>query len=613
MNRIRKTDKQPSKIETYADLIINYLVQLDVDYLFGVPGGAIEPLYNALGRHMKNQNYQPNMQQNNISPIRQPRSRRGIQPIVARHEAAAAFMADGYTRETGKLGVCCATTGPGATNLLTGVASAYADRVPMLVITPQTALPDFGRMGLQESSSDAIDIVGMFEHCTRYNTLVSHPDQLEGKLYSAFINAYRYPQGPVHLSIPMDILNTPVNKKSKNYPVAHLFRQSETVDENAYTALYDAIRKSKRTIIFVGGGCKNAIGNITKFATIINADIVSTPAGKRLIDAYNPRYRGVFGFAGHQSAMDTVMHKGVDLILAIGTSLDEISTSGWDESLLNNKLAHIVQTAEDFARSPMAGLHVLGNIRFIFKNLNNDLQVLKKNPPLQSVPKTEPEENKEKQPYLPRGVTFQCIEKCHSNAIPLKPQRVMKELAQKFPTGSRYITDAGNSWAWVTHYLMDSAIDTQRVGFGFGSMGWAIGAAVGTALANREQTTVCITGDGSYLMSGQEITVAVSEQLPMVFIVLNDQALGMVKHGQRLTGAEQICYNLPPVDFAMMAKAVGANGITIKTPDDFEKLDMEQILTDNRPTLLDIYIDPEEIPPMGSRAKTLKNSGNSKH
>lgn len=604
MDNIKTISSQTEKpvVTTYADLIINYLIQLDVDYLFGVPGGAIEPLYNALGRHLREQNKRPSTTDSEIIiPVRKRRDSKGIRPIVARHEAAAAFMADGYARETGKLGVCCATTGPGATNLITGVASAYADRVPMLVITPQTALPDFGKMGLQESSSDAIDIVGMFEHCTCYNSLISHPAQLEGKLYTALINAHRHPQGPVHLSIPMDILDAPITH-SKSYPVAHLFRQLETVDEGAYSALVQTIIKSKRIVLFIGGGSKNAVPHIKQLADMVDAEIVTTPSGKCWISAYNPRYRGVFGFAGHQSAMACIMHKDVDLIIAVGTRLGELSTCGWNESLLNKKLVHLSQIPEDFARSPMAGLHVLGNVGYIFKNICNDPLIQK----MASHNSIDPnQQSPQEMCYLPKNLTFQTVSKCDSDSVPLKPQRVMKELIKIFPQETRYVADAGNTWAWVTHYLMDREIDTQRVGFGFASMGWAIGAAVGTALGNREDLTVCITGDGSYLMSGQEITVAVSEKLPMIFIVLNDQALGMVKHGQRLAGAEQLCYQLPPVDFAMMAKSVGANGITIKTPDDFTQINIDTIRASGKPWLLDIHIDPEEVPPIGARIEVL--------
>ncbi|MCK4690724.1 MAG: thiamine pyrophosphate-binding protein, partial [Desulfuromonadales bacterium] len=170
-----------------ADLLVEQLEQIGVEYIFGVPGGAIEPLYNAMARSSR---------------------KGGLRPIVARHESGAAFMADGYARETGKLGVCCSTTGPGATNLITGVASAYTDHIPLLVITAQTRLPDFSMGAFQESSADVTDILGMFEHCTRYNTIVTHADQLEKKLAAAFVTALQPPKGPAHLSVPVDLLRS---------------------------------------------------------------------------------------------------------------------------------------------------------------------------------------------------------------------------------------------------------------------------------------------------------------------------------------------------------------------------------------------------------------------
>jgi len=193
-----------------ADLIIEYLKTLEIDYIFGVPGGAIEPLYNALARGAKHG-----------SP----------KVIVARHETGAAFMAEGYARETGKLGVCCATTGPGSTNLLTGVASAYADNVPMLVITAQTPLPKFGRNALQESSCTAIDTVGIFRHCTRYSTLISHTEQMQTKLIAAIMAANRTPNGPVHISIPSDILRQPITSNTE-IKVGRLVQEFTLTDNN---------------------------------------------------------------------------------------------------------------------------------------------------------------------------------------------------------------------------------------------------------------------------------------------------------------------------------------------------------------------------------------------
>lgn len=181
----------------------------------------------------------------------------------------------------------------------------------------------------------------------------------------------------------------------------------------------------------------------------------------------------------------------------------------------------------------------------------------------------------------------------------------MNELARRFPENTRFIIDAGNSWAWATHYLFPRSSGLYRVGMGFGSMAWGIGAAVGTAIGCPGSPVVCLTGDGSFMMSSMELSVAVAEQLPVIFVVLNDQALGMVKHGQRMGGGEPIAFELPPVDFALLARSLGARGISVRTLEDLENLDIEKICTTPGPTLLDVYIDPEEVPPMGSRMKTL--------
>ncbi len=598
----------PAQPFTYADLIVSYLVQIDVEYIFGIPGGGIEPLYNALARHLRRpeQCATRRLAVNSLLPVRQRDAKPHIKPVIARHEAGAAFMADGYARETGRLGVCCATTGPGATNLITGVASAYADRIPMLVITPQTALPFFGKGGFQESSSDAVDIVGMFEHCTQYNGMVSHPDQLEGKLYTAFLNAFRRPRGPVHLSIPMDILNAPVKGGSRRYQVAQLFRQPRSMDDDAYRALVGALGRSKKQVLFLGGGSRHAIDMITAYAESTGTPMVTTPAGKGWVNAYHPLYRGVFGFAGHPSAYETLADDEVDLVLAVGTALGELSTSGWNERLMSSRLVHISASPEDFARTPMACLHLSGDIKTIFAHLHKDRMVNSVDRNSATSPTAGRGFRRESDAYLPMQVRVYEPEAVADESSPLKPQRLMSELAQRFPRDTRYVVDTGNAFSWVTHYLFLDNVGVQRSSFSFGAMGWAIGAAVGTALGKREHPVVCITGDGSYLMSGQELTVAVAEGLAVIFVVLNDQALGMVKHGQRLGGAEAIGYDLPPVDFAMMARSMGAPGYTIRTVDDLARLDIDTLCQRGGPALLDVYIDPEAVPPLGARVNTLK-------
>jgi len=570
--------------EDLADLLVEHLEKIGVEYIFGVPGGAIEPLYNAMARSSR---------------------RGGLRPVVARHEAGAAFMADGYARETGKLGVCCSTTGPGATNLITGVASAYVDNIPLLVITAQTSLHLFGKHTLQESSCTAVNTVAMFQACTRFSSLVSHRGQFEGKLASAIAATQGPPSGPSHLSIPMDVLALPRRMRIRNTGghLRSLLKPHELIDQFEVSDLLKELAAAQRVLLLLGEGCGRAIEQIMEFAEILQAPIISGPAGKRWVDHQHPLYRGVLGFAGHQSARDSLLDQRTDLILAIGTRLGEMVFGGFEEDeKVNAKLIHIDENRENLYHSPLARLHVCGQLKTVFTVLNKELQATREGRPiLVASPKYELEKC-----HLPNpAIVLKEPGKCCSEAVPLKPQRLMRELSRRLPDDTRVFVDAGNSWCWATHYLQLHKSGLYRVGMGFGSMAWAIGASVGSAIGSPGFPTVCITGDGSFLMSGQELTVAVQEKLPVVFVILNDQTLGMVKHGQRLGGAEEIAYELPPVDFALMARAMGAEGITITSPADLMAIDFEKICRHPGPTLLDVHIDPEEVPPMGARMKTL--------
>lgn len=575
-----------------ADLIVEYLKLLEVEYVFGVPGGAIEPLYNALSRR----------KEKNDPKI-----------IVARHEAGAAFMAEGYARETGKLGVCCATTGPGSTNLLTGVASAYADNVSMLVITAQTPLPKFGRNALQESSCTAIDTVAIFRHCTRYSTLISHTEQIHTKLISAIMAANRTPNGPVHISIPSDILRQSATSNSE-MKIGRLVQEFTLTDNDAVEKLTAMLSNTWRVALYLGKGCGAAIDEIMTFSDLTHAPIVTGPAGKRWVDGFHSRYRGVYGFAGHQSAQETMEDETIDLFIAVGTPITELGTSGWHSNLLSDRLVHIDTTVEHFSRTPMAQHHVCGDLKSIFAQLNDNIrQGLKWGRSWGSVDPIQIKLLEKKSITTEHGyqITLNDPESCYSDAIPLKPQRVVTELSRNIPLNFRLHLDAGNTWAWFTHYChRKSSEGYYHIAMGFGSMGWAIGASIGTCFGSNEPS-VCITGDGSYLMSGQEITVALQHQIPVIFVVLNDGELGMVKHGQKLGGAEEVGFELPEINYAMIAQAMGIEGITIKTPQELVAIDWQRLGKKQGPTMINLLIDPNEVPPMGQRVKGLADKNES--
>jgi acetolactate synthase I/II/III large subunit len=618
----------PGLFPEASDLIIRHLERIGVEYVFGVPGGAIEPLFNALARSQR---------------------RGSIVPVVARHESGAAFMADGYARETGRLGVCCATTGPGATNLITGIASAFQDNTPMLAITAQTPINSFGNGAVQESSCTAVDTVAMLRHCTHYNTLVSHLKQLERKLVSAITLAFQA-RGPAHLSIPLDLLRSPLEAPSRPVNIASLIRPPRTTDHERIVLLARRIRGAGQIIVVVGEGSRDGMPAIIQFAESRGAVIVTTPQAKGLMDSYHPHYRGVCGLAGHRSASERLLHPSTELVLIVGSSLDEQAAQGWLHSgKLDGKLVHIDSLARNFVRSSHADLHVCGDIGTLFRDLLAELSGAgaARLPPwdmgnqkLSCYPNVVPFDRRGRDrrgqtspagdngsdrrraerrsgngtPHFSRRFSLADETAYRSDATPLKPQRLMYELSRLFPSDTRYLADIGNSFLWGIHYLhpwhpdtgtASRPLDYFRTSMGFASMGWAIGAAVGTAIANPRAPVVCIVGDGSYLMSGQELTTAIQQRLKVIFVVLNDQILGTVRHGQRLAHAEQVGYELPPVDFAAMARAMGVEAWTIRAPADFDDIDIAHLCRRQAPALIDVHVDDEAVPPLSERMEML--------
>lgn len=573
---------------TLSDLIVNYLEQLGVEYVFGVPGGHNSAFYEALARS----------------------ERRGkVRAVLTSHETGAAFMADGYARETGKIGVCCATTGPGSTNLITGVASAYAEGIPLLVITAQTMLSHFSWSAFQESSPDTIDTVAMFKHCTRYNTLVTHPNQLERKLVAALTTALGSTSGPAHISIPVNLFRAETSP-SLAYPHApQLLTQTLSLIDlkglnDLCNTVCNVLNQGQKIAFWIGQDCTEASSEIIALAELMNASIATTQGGKTCINPYHPLAKGVFGFAGHQTARQALTDKSVGLILAVGLNLGQWETSKWDEALLTNKLVHIHHDPQCFKSSPMAQMQIQGTIKTIFEQLRDRLKTAEEKGQLKqqfSIPSSPELSNPDPHPYHPTQITvkepdsYQLLDD-HS---PVKPQQLISELIQYFPPETRYLIDVGNWLAWAIHYFFPPRPENYRLAVATAPMGWGIGSAIGTALGAKNTPVVCLTGDGCFLMHGNELAVAVNEQLPIIFIILNDQSYGMVKHRHRQTGTESLAFSLPFVDFSQIAKGMGANGYIIQNSQDLKQLDYQAIYSDSKPTVLDVRIDPEYVPPIG--------------
>lgn len=560
---------------TLSDVIVDYLTLLGVEYVFGVPGGHIGGLYEALHRSAQ---------------------RGGPRAILTRHESGAAFMAAGYARASGKLGVCCGTTNPGTTNLITGVAAANADQDRVLVLSGQTLLPKFGRGAFQESSPDVLDTTAMLHYCTNYNTLVTHPEQLEPKLLSALLTALRPPFGAAHVSIPADIYRTAWAKPIA-YPHFPELLQSPhaLMDTVAVARLFERLvttrQAGQKCVIFIGHNCQGASEAIMQLAERLDARIIMTHAGKNWVDPYHPRVAGVFGFAGHASARAVLEDPAVGLIIAAGTRLGQWGNSSWAEALFNKKMVHIHPHAFYLQRSLEAQLQIHGEVHAVFASLLEKLAEVDL-PSVQTgvIPMITKGE-------FPPQISIE-READAENFANMHPQTLIQRMMRDFPVDTRLVIDAGNCMAWTIHYFFNRNIDACHYSIDTASMAWGVSAAVGIAMGNRAVPVMCLVGDGAWLMSSQEMSVAVAEQLPIVYIVLNDAGYNMINQNQQQKSSIKIDFPIPATNFAMIAQALGGYGEVIHNVTDWDALDFSDILQRNAPTLLDVRIDQSVVAPL---------------
>lgn len=559
---VRTSEPRPHlcAYDSLADELVSELVASGIDTFFGVPGGAIEPFFNALAR----------------------KQAAGSTRVVAmRGEAGAAFAADGYFRESGRMAACTATTGPGIANLLTGTMAAHADRIPFVLITPQVALWKEGRGALQDSSMDGHDLPRILAECTRYSTTVSHPDQLPHKLSRALALAQTPPSGPVHLALPSDVLAGRASSSRSQLQQVRL-PPSQPLDLAALDALTAEIFSARSPLFYVGDDAGPLCRGLRRLARTLGGAVVSSPAGKRWVGHFDPTYRGVVGFSGHSEARQAL--ERADLVVAFGATFDELSTNAWN-ALSQVPLYAVDRHAEFTYRLPNAR-PVIASTSQVIEQL---LACLPRDPIVSQYPRPRGPRR-----VMPRSSTGR-IHPCH----------LMQWLSDSLPEDVVVHVDAGNSFSWSTRDLVRPQPDTYRVAMGLSTMCWAISAVIGAAVA-RPRRSICISGDGSMLMSSLELTVAVQRALPVTYVVLNDHGLGMVRHGQRLSGAESIAHDIPEVRFDELARACGATGVRVACAHDLEELPLAYLQDDwGGPVVIDVCVDEEAIPPMADRVRGL--------
>ena len=556
-----------------AEFLVEALAAAGVRHVFGVIGGAVFPFFTAtVGRQ--------------------------AQIVMTKHEAGAAFMADGYARASGGLGACVGTSGPGATNLITGVAAAYADSIPMIVLTGQVATKSFGRGALQESSTEGVDIVDVFKQVTRYSTLAFRADRLPAIWHKALRMALGGRPGPVHLSLPADVQERSIPRTARMTPTIH---QSRTYDRAAIKQAALHLLRARRPAILAGHGSilSNASEEIRAIAEALEIPVATTPKGKGAFPEDHRLSVGPFGYSGSPLAQWHLLESGVDVLLAVGTSLSEWGTLGWDRRLQPSEaLLHFDIDPYEVGKNYHVTVPVIGDAKSGLTELAYEIRRQQQRYLhwRRGNGKLQPPANR------PRLLDVATME---STAVPIKPQRLMRDLQESLPRDTLVFVDGGANRSWAIHYWQSVYPRTFFCATGMASMGFGVAGAIGGKFAAPDRVVVSITGDGGFLMNGMEVSTAVHYGKQVIWVVLNDAGYGMAYHALRMMKLPDVATRYPRVDCARVAEGLGAQAYRIREPGQINRELIQRILASGRPTVLDVEIDPDEVAPFGGRLETL--------
>ncbi|HHV6723029.1 TPA: acetolactate synthase 3 large subunit [Haemophilus influenzae] len=554
-----------------AEMVVQSLRDEGVEYVFGYPGGAVLDIYDAI------------------------HTLGGIEHILVRHEQAAVHMADGYARSTGKVGCVLVTSGPGATNAITGILTAYTDSVPMVIISGQVMSNLIGSDAFQEC-----DMLGISRPVVKHSFIVKKAEDIPSTLKKAFYIASTGRPGPVVVDIPKDTVN-PNFKYPYEYPeYVELRSYNPTVNghKGQIKKALKALLVAKKPILFVGGGAITAecSEQVIQFAQRLNLPVTSSLMGLGAYPSTDKQFLGMLGMHGTLEA-NTAMHES-DLILGVGVRFDDRTTNNLEKYCPNAKVIHIDIDPTSISKNVPVAIPIVGNAKNIleeFLSLLNE-EGLRSQTDLESWWQE-----------INQWKAKNCLEFDRTSGV-IKPQQVV-EAVYRLTKGQAYVaSDVGQHQMFAAlHYPFDEPRHWINSG-GAGTMGFGFPAALGVKLAHPEGTVVCVTGDGSIQMNIQELSTATQYGIPVVIICLNNHFLGMVKQWQDLiySGRHSQTYMNSLPDFVKLAESYGHVGIKIATPDELESKLQEAFSIKNKLVFVDINVDESEhVYPMQIRGGAM--------
>ena len=555
-----------------AEMVVQSLRDQGVEFLFGYPGGAVLDIYDAI------------------------HTLGGIEHILVRHEQAAVHMADGYARATGKVGCVLVTSGPGATNAITGIATAYADSIPLVVLSGQVPSGLIGSDAFQEC-----DMIGISRPVVKHSFLVKNSEDIPTIIKKAFYIASTGRPGPVVIDLPKDVVN-PLNKFAYTYPEEVTLRSySPTVQghKGQIKKALKALLVAKKPVLFVGGGVisANCHDALIRFARQLNLPVTSSLMGLGAFPGTDKQFLGMLGMHGTYEA-NTAMHNS-DLILGIGVRFDDRTTNNLAKYCPNAKVIHVDVDPTSISKTVPVAIPIVGSAESVldeFLSLLEDENLAKSQSDLTDWWK-----------QIEQWKAVKCLDfDRHSGVI--KPQQVI-ETIYRLTQGNAYMaSDVGQHQMFAAlHYPFDQPRRWINSG-GLGTMGFGLPAALGVKLADPKATVVCITGDGSIQMNIQELSTAKQYDIPIVIICLNNHFLGMVKQWQDLiySGRHSQTYMNSLPDFVKLAEAYDHVGIQIAKPEELEEKLKQAFSIKNKLVFVDINVDANEhVYPMQVRGGAM--------
>ena len=555
-----------------AEMVVQSLRDQGVEFLFGYPGGAVLDIYDAI------------------------HTLGGIEHILVRHEQAAVHMADGYARATGKVGCVLVTSGPGATNAITGIATAYADSIPLVVLSGQVPSGLIGSDAFQEC-----DMIGISRPVVKHSFLVKNSEDIPTIIKKAFYIASTGRPGPVVIDLPKDVVN-PLNKFAYTYPEEVTLRSySPTVQghKGQIKKALKALLVAKKPVLFVGGGVisANCHDALTRFAKQLNLPVTSSLMGLGAFPGTDRQFLGMLGMHGTYEA-NTAMHNS-DLILGIGVRFDDRTTNNLAKYCPHAKVIHVDVDPTSISKTVPVAIPIVGSAESVldeFLSLLEDENLAKSQSDLTDWWK-----------QIEQWKAVKCLDfDRHSGVI--KPQQVI-ETIYRLTQGNAYMaSDVGQHQMFAAlHYPFDQPRRWINSG-GLGTMGFGLPAALGVKLADPKATVVCITGDGSIQMNIQELSTAKQYDIPIVIICLNNHFLGMVKQWQDLiyAGRHSQTYMDSLPNFVKLAEAYDHVGIQIAKPEELEEKLKQAFSIKNKLVFVDINVDANEhVYPMQGRGGAM--------